>query len=160
MTDSSQNRQAERPYIEFVNVYKSFDEQPVLVDVSFAVGRRETVAVLGKSGVGKSVLLKHIMGFLQPDQGVVWLAGHEVSRLREAELTEVRRRVTMVFQSGALFDSLSVGENVAYPFRERVSRGETALDEGEIEAKVVELLGLVELDEMRDFMPSDLSTGI
>ncbi len=150
----------DRPYIEFVDVYKSFDEQPVLVDVSFAVGRGETVGVLGKSGVGKSVLLKHIMGFLQPDRGEVWVAGREVSCLTEAELTEVRRRVTMVFQSGALFDSLTVGENVAYPFRERVSRGEVALDEAEIEAKVAELLGLVELEEMGDLMPSDLSTGM
>ena len=148
------------PYIAFVHVYKSFDEQPVLVDVSLEVRRSETVAVLGKSGVGKSVLLKHIMGFLQPDEGQVWVAGCEVSRLSESELIPVRRRVTMVFQSGALFDSLTVGENVAYPLRESVARGEGALDEGGIEMRVGELLDLVELENVRDLMPSDLSTGM
>jgi len=149
-----------RPYIEFVHVYKSFDEQPVLVDVSFEVGRGEMAAVLGKSGVGKSVLLKHVMGFVQPDEGEVLVAGREVSRLSGPELIEVRRRVTMVFQSGALFDSLTVGENIAYPLRERVARGEGLLDEGRIEARVDELLGLVELEDVRDLMPSDLSTGM
>jgi phospholipid/cholesterol/gamma-HCH transport system ATP-binding protein len=148
------------PYIEFVHVYKSFDQQPVLVDVSFEVRGSEMVAVLGKSGVGKSVLLKHIMGFLQPDEGQVWVAGCEVSRLSEPELVSTRRRVTMVFQSGALFDSLTVGENVAYPLRESVARGEVSLDERGIETRVGELLELVELEDARDLMPSDLSTGM
>jgi phospholipid/cholesterol/gamma-HCH transport system ATP-binding protein len=150
----------DRPYIGFVHVYKSFGERPVLVDVSFEVRRGEMVAVLGKSGVGKSVLLKHIMGFLQPDGGEVWVAGREVSRLSEAELIDVRRQVTMVFQSGALFDSLTVGENVAYPLRERVARGEELLDEESIETRVDELLGLVELENVRELVPSDLSTGM
>ena len=160
MADPIQPGGIERPYVEFVHVYKSFDVQPVLVDVSFEVRRGETVAVLGKSGVGKSVLLKHIMGFLQPDEGEVWVAGREVSRLGEAELIAVRRRATMVFQSGALFDSLTAGENVAYPLRERVTRGEELLDEERIEARADELLGLVELENVRDLMPSDLSTGM
>ena len=147
-------------YIEFLHVSKSFDQQPVLVDVSFEVRRGEMVAVLGKSGVGKSVLLKHIMGFLQPDEGQVWVAGCEVSRLTDSELIPVRRRATMVFQSGALFDSLTVGENVAYPLRESVARGEDSLDEGEIETRVGELLELVELENVRDLTPSDLSTGM
>ena len=132
----------------------------MLVDVSFEVRRSEMVAVLGKSGVGKSVLLKHIMGFLQPDQGQVWVAGCEVSRLSDSELISVRRQVTMVFQSGALFDSLTVGENVAYPLRESVARGEHSLDEEGIEKRVGELLELVELENVRDLMPSDLSTGM
>ncbi len=160
MADQTKPGGTDRPYIEFVHVFKSFDDQAVLVDVSFEVRRGEMVGVLGKSGVGKSVLLKHIMGFLQPDEGQVWVAGHEVSRLSEAELIEVRRQVTMVFQSGALFDSLTVGENVAYPLRERVTRGEESLDEERIEARVDELLGLVELEGVRDLMPSDLSTGM
>src|SRR5207245_6682077 len=101
-----------RPYIEFVHVSKSFDDQPVLVDVSFEVRRGEMVAVLGRSGVGKSVTLKHILGFLHPDEGRVFVAGREVSKSSEAELEEIRRKVTMVFQSGALFDSLTVAENV------------------------------------------------
>ncbi len=147
------------PYIQFVHVSKSFGDQKVLDDVSFEVRRGEMVVVLGRSGVGKSVTLKHILGFLQPDEGQVFVAGREVSRLSEAELAEVRRRVTMVFQSGALFDSLTVGENVAYPLRERAVRG-LAIDEEHIQARVGELLGLVDLAEARDLSPSDLSTGM
>jgi phospholipid/cholesterol/gamma-HCH transport system ATP-binding protein len=150
---------AERPYIEFVGVYKSFDELPVLIDVSFEVWRGEMVVVLGRSGVGKSVTLKNILGFLHPDEGQVLVEGRDISRLSERDLAEVRRRVTMVFQSGALFDSLTVGENVAYPLRERVERG-LAWNEEQIQARVEELLAKVELSEVRDLMPSDLSTGM
>ncbi len=150
---------SDRPYIEFVHVSKSFDEQPVLEDVSFEVRRGEMVVVLGRSGVGKSVTLKHILGFLQPDSGQVFVAGHEVSRMTEAELVDIRRRVTMVFQSGALFDSLTAGENVAYPLRERAARG-LPLTEEEIQARVEDLLALVEVERVRDLMPSDLSTGM
>jgi len=148
-----------RPYIEFVHVSKSFDDLPVLLDVSFEVRRGEMVAVLGRSGVGKSVTLKHILGFLQPDEGRVFVAGREVSEMGEVELEEVRRKVTMVFQSGALFDSLTVAENVAFPLRERAVRGEP-LDEAAIETRVTELLGRVDLGEERDLMPSALSTGM
>ncbi len=147
------------PYIRFSHVFKSFGDQPVLTDVSFEVQRGEMVVVLGRSGVGKSVTLKHIMGFLKPDAGQVFVAGYEVSRMPEEELFEVRRKVTMVFQSGALFDSLTVGENVAYPLRERAARGEP-ISEEQIEARVEELLGLVELEGVRDLAPSDLSTGM
>jgi phospholipid/cholesterol/gamma-HCH transport system ATP-binding protein len=147
------------PYIRFSHVFKSFGDQPVLTDVSFEVQRGEMVVVLGRSGVGKSVTLKHIMGFLKPDAGQVFVAGYEVSRMREEELFEVRRKVTMVFQSGALFDSLTVGENVAYPLRERAARGEP-ISEEQIEARVEELLGLVELEGVRDLAPSELSTGM
>jgi len=149
----------DRPYIQFVNVYKSFEDAPVLVDVSFEVRRGEMVVVLGRSGVGKSVMLKHILGFLQPDTGQVFVAGREISGLGEEELVDIRRRVTMVFQSGALFDSLTVGENVAYPLRERVERG-VLLSEEQIQARIDELLARVELTEVRDLMPSDLSTGM
>jgi len=148
-----------QPYIEFVHVDKAFDGQPVLVDVSFEIQRGEMVVVLGKSGVGKSVTLKHILGFIQPDSGQVFVAGREVSRMSEEEMTDIRRRVTMVFQSGALFDSLTVGENVAYPLRERAERG-SHLDEDQIQARVDELLELVELEGARELMPADLSTGM
>lgn len=121
--------------------------------------RGETVVVLGKSGVGKSVTLKHILGFLQPDSGEVFVAGRDVSKMTEEELVAVRSRVTMVFQSGALFDSLAVGENVAYPLRERAERG-LVTDEDGIQARVGDLLALVELEGFRDLMPSDLSTGM
>lgn len=150
---------ANRPYIEFVHVYKSFEDVRVLDDVSFEVRRGEMVVVLGRSGVGKSVTLKHILGFLQPDRGEVWVKGCDVYEMTEAQLAEVRRRVTMVFQSGALFDSLTVGENVAYPLRERAERG-LEMEEEEIQSRVEELLALVDLDGTRALMPSDLSTGM
>jgi phospholipid/cholesterol/gamma-HCH transport system ATP-binding protein len=150
---------SEHPYIQFLHVYKSFEEEPVLVDVSFEVRRGEMVVVLGKSGVGKSVTLKHILGFMHPDSGQVFVAGKQVSRMREKDLMEIRRRITMVFQSGALFDSLTVGENVAYPLRERAERG-LEMDEAAIQARVDELLALVELEGVRELMPADLSTGM
>lgn len=154
------DRTSSGPYIEFIHVSKSFGDQPVLDDVSFEVERGEMVVVLGKSGVGKSVTLKHIMGFLHPDSGEVRVAGRVVSRLSEQELLEVRSRVTMVFQSGALFDSLTVGENVAYPLRERAVRAQGPDDEDRIQGRVDELLELVELENVKDLMPSDLSTGM
>lgn len=147
------------PFIRFSHVYKAFDDQPVLSDVSFDVRPGETVVVLGRSGVGKSVTLKHILGFLKPDSGEVFVRDAEVTRMSESELTEMRRRVTMVFQSGALFDSLSVEENVAYPLRERVERG-LPLNEDEILSRVGELLAQVDLEDARDSMPSDLGTGM
>ncbi|PYV15361.1 MAG: organic solvent resistance ABC transporter ATP-binding protein [Acidobacteria bacterium] len=159
MTEKNEATRDVRPYIEFEHVYKTFGDEPVLVDVSFEVRKGEMVAVLGRSGVGKSVTLKHILGFLQPDQGRVFVAGYDVSGMDEACLQQVRRKVTMVFQSGALFDSLTVGENVAFPLRERRLRGEP-LDEDAIQTRVTELLGRVELTEARDLMPSALSTGM
>jgi phospholipid/cholesterol/gamma-HCH transport system ATP-binding protein len=159
MPDELNPQSSDNPYLKFVHVFKAFDEQPVLDDVSFEVRRGEMVAVLGRSGVGKSVTLKHILGFLKPDAGQVFVTGREVSAMREEELVDIRRRVTMVFQSGALFDSLTVGENVAYPLRERVLRG-LALSEDEIQTRVDEQLARVELEGMRDLMPPDLSTGM
>ncbi len=147
------------PYIEFLHVSKAFDDLPVLVDVSFDVRQGEMVVVLGRSGVGKSVMLKHILGFLEPDAGQVLVAGRDVARMTEEELVEVRRRVTMVFQSGALFDSLTVGENVAYPLRERAVRG-LPLTEDQIQSRVAELMAKVELTDVSDLMPADLSTGM
>jgi phospholipid/cholesterol/gamma-HCH transport system ATP-binding protein len=99
------------------------------------------------------------MGFLQPDAGEARVGGRDVAQMSEEELAAVRSRVTMVFQSGALFDSLTVGENVAYPLRERAERG-NAISEAQIQARVTELLGKVELGEVRDEMPSALSTGL
>src|SRR5664279_6609529 len=93
-------------YIEFRHLYKTFD-RPVLVDVNFYVNAGETVAIIGRSGVGKSVTLSHIMGFLKPDSGQVIVAHEDITDLDESELRRVRKKVTMVFQSGALFDSLT-----------------------------------------------------
>jgi ABC-type transporter Mla maintaining outer membrane lipid asymmetry ATPase subunit MlaF len=159
MVDPLQSAGAARPFIQFEHVDKSFADLPVLVDVSFEVRRGEMVVVLGRSGVGKSVTLKHILGFLKPDAGKVFVEGVDVTEMTEEQLADVRRRVTMVFQSGALFDSLTVGENVAYPLRERAEHG-ARMDEDAIQARVAELLKQVDLEDMRDRLPSDLSTGL
>src|SRR5438270_11206434 len=100
-------------YIEFRHVYKTFDH-PVLVDSNFFVRAGETVAIIGRSGVGKSVTLSHIMGFLHPDSGRVIVAHEDITDLPESELRRIRKKVTMVFQSGALFDSLTVAEDVLF----------------------------------------------
>ena len=107
------------PYVEFQHVYKSFGDHKVLEDVSFQVYPGETLCILGRSGVGKSVSLHHIMGFLKPDSGRVVVAFEDITDFTELQLQHIRKKVTMVFQNGALFDSLSVGENVAFPLRER-----------------------------------------
>src|SRR4051794_28525205 len=104
----------QQPYIEFQDVYKAFGPKVVLDHVSFIVNPGETVAILGRSGVGKSVSLHHIMGFLKPDSGRVWVAYEDITDYTERELERIRKKVTMVFQNGALFDSLTVGENVAF----------------------------------------------
>src|SRR5579859_7471676 len=106
-------------FIEFRNVSKAFGDHQVLDDVSFFVEHGETCVIMGRSGVGKSVTLKHILGFLRPDAGRVFVAGEDITDWNEDQLAEVRRRVTMVFQSGALFDSLTVEENIAFPLETR-----------------------------------------
>jgi phospholipid/cholesterol/gamma-HCH transport system ATP-binding protein len=145
----------ENSYFRFEHTYKSFNGVPVLIDVSFDVLPGETVAILGRSGVGKSVTLKHIVGFLKPDQGRVWVAGRDITDATEDELTEIRKRVAMVFQSGALFDSLTVAENVGFPLEERED-----ISEEEKERRVFALLQEVELEEYAHHMPADLSTGM
>src|SRR5215510_3424631 len=143
------------PYIEFKNVSKAFGSLKVLDDVSFHVNPGETLCILGRSGVGKSVSLQHIMGFLKPDSGRVIVAGEDITDFTEEQLEPVRKKVTMVFQNGALFDSLSVGENVAFPLREQKD-----LNEDQIYQIVDGLLEMVGVKEMRDLLPSDLSTGM
>lgn len=143
------------PYVEFQNVSKAFGDRHVLKDVSFDVVPGETVCILGRSGVGKSVALHHIMGFLKPDSGRVIVAGQDITDYNDVQLEEIHKKVTMVFQNGALFDSLSVGENVAFPLRER-----RELSEQEIYQVVDGLLEMVGVKEMRDLLPSDLSTGM
>jgi phospholipid/cholesterol/gamma-HCH transport system ATP-binding protein len=140
-------------YIEFRHVYKTFDE-PVLVDVSFHVCDGETLAIIGRSGVGKSVSLNHIMGFLKPDSGRVIVAHQDITDLTEAELRAIRRKVTMVFQSGALFDSLTVGENVLFSLELRED-----YDESNKLDVMRGLLKMVGLEDRENDYPSDLSTG-
>jgi len=143
------------PYIAFENVCKSFGDFVVLKDVSFYVNAGETLCILGRSGVGKSVSLQILMGFLKPDSGTVLVAGQDIAGLSEREMQEVRRKVTMVFQNGALFDSISVGENVAFPLRERGD-----MEEDQIFQVVKGLLEMVGVAGMEDQLPSDLSTGM
>jgi phospholipid/cholesterol/gamma-HCH transport system ATP-binding protein len=140
-------------YIEFRHVYKTFDA-PVLVDCSFSVDAGQTVAIIGRSGVGKSVSLQHIMGFLKPDQGRVIVAYQDITDMTEAELRQIRRRVTMVFQSGALFDSMTVAENILFSLELRED-----YDASNREEVVNGLLRMVDLEEYRDHYPTDLSTG-
>jgi phospholipid/cholesterol/gamma-HCH transport system ATP-binding protein len=143
------------PYIEFRNVSKAFGSNVVLDNVTFNVMPGETVCILGRSGVGKSVSLHHIMGFLKPDSGRVIVAGEDITDYDEDQLELIRKKVTMVFQNGALFDSLTVGENVAFPLRES-----DELSEDQIYQIVDGLLQMVGVQEMRDLLPSDLSTGM
>src|SRR5213079_1028065 len=141
-------------YIEFQHVYKTFD-YPVLVDVNFFLDAGETLAIIGRSGVGKSVSLGHIMGFLKPDQGRVFVSYADITDMSEAELRRIRKKVTMVFQSGALFDSLTVGENILFPLRERKD-----LSEEQIFQIVNGLLEMVGVKAMAEQFPSELSTGM
>jgi phospholipid/cholesterol/gamma-HCH transport system ATP-binding protein len=143
------------PYIVFDHVSKSFGDLHVLDDVSFEVLTGETLCILGRSGVGKSVSLQQIMGFLKPDKGRILVAGEDITGFNDQQMEEVRKKVTMVFQSGALFDSLSVGENVAFPLRERKE-----LEEDQIQKIVNGLLEMVGVTGMTDLLPSDLSTGM
>jgi phospholipid/cholesterol/gamma-HCH transport system ATP-binding protein len=141
-------------YIEFRDVSKSFDDHLVLDHVSFVVDPGETCVIMGRSGVGKSVTLKHIMGFLKPDEGRVIVAGEDITDWPENRLMQIRRRVTMVFQSGALFDSLTVAENIAFPLTDGVG-----FDNDRIDARVAELAKMLEVTDDLDKLPSELSTG-
>src|ERR1700682_4110609 len=142
-------------FIEFRNVCKAFDDHLVLDDVSFFVDLGETCVIMGRSGVGKSVTLKHILGFLRPDSGRVLVAGEDITDWTEEQLTEVRRHVTMVFQSGALFDSLTVAENIAFPLEKRAD-----LTEEQKDARVAELADMLEVTHAVDKVPPELSTGM
>ena len=142
------------PMIVFSHVSISFDGRPVLEDVSFSVNHGQTLCILGRSGVGKSVALRMLMGFLKPDEGSVHVEGQEITTLGEEGMRAIRKRVTMVFQNGALFDSLSVRENVAFPLRER-----GGLDEEQIQQEVDRLIGLVGAEDTVEALPASLSTG-
>ena len=155
-TESSaqEARESAEPVIVFDNVSISFGDRSVLENVSFSVERGQTLCILGRSGVGKSVSLRLLMGFLKPDSGSIRVEGQEITELNEEGMQEIRKRITMVFQNGALFDSLTVRENVAFPLRERGS-----LAEDQIQQIVDRLLDLVGADDVVDDLPASLSTG-
>jgi phospholipid/cholesterol/gamma-HCH transport system ATP-binding protein len=142
------------PFIDFEKVSIGFGDRKILDEVSFHVGRGQTLCILGRSGVGKSVSLRILLGFLKADSGCVRVDGQDISSLDERGLQEIRKHVTMVFQNGALFDSLSVGENIAFPLREK-----GGLMEDQIQQLVGRLLELVGQSDTVDRLPASLSMG-
>ena len=143
------------PAVELRHVSKAFGDRRVLDDVSLVVPPGRAICILGRSGTGKSVTLKHIVGLLQPDAGQVLVEGEDITTLRAAELARVRKRVGLLFQHAALFDSISVGENVAFPLRRH-----TRKPDAEIRARAQDLLAQVGLEHEYDKMPADLSGGM
>jgi phospholipid/cholesterol/gamma-HCH transport system ATP-binding protein len=141
--------------IELREVWRALGQKEVLRGVSLGVERGESVVIIGRSGTGKSVILKHIVGLLRPDQGEVRVEGLSVPELSERELLELRERMGMLFQGGALFDSLNVGDNVGLPLREH-----TPMPEAQVELVVKEKLTLVGLDGTQGMRPSSLSGGM
>ena len=141
--------------IRTVNLHKSFGRQRVLAGVNLEIPDGALYVIIGSSGAGKSCLLKHFIGLLQPDQGEVWVDGEEVSTLRGRALNSVRARFGMLFQGGALFDSLTVYDNVAFPLREK-----TRLSEAVIRERVHERLAQVGLSGVNHKFPSELSGGM
>ena len=141
-------------FIEFIDVGKSFDDRVILDGVSFRVEQGETFAILGPSGAGKTVTLTLAVGLLNPDSGQIIIEGQDITRMKEQQLASVRRKVQLVFQSGALFDSLTVAENVAFPLTD------SGRSDAEIEQRVSECLRLVEIEDLANLMPAELSTGM
>jgi phospholipid/cholesterol/gamma-HCH transport system ATP-binding protein len=142
-------------FIRFVGVHKTFGSKQVLRGVELEIPRGQTVVVLGGSGSGKSVLLRHAIGLHRPDTGSVWIDGSDITALDEDELIESRKKVGMLFQAGALFDSMTVLENVGFALREH-----SDWSEDRIEERVDEVLQLVELEGVKPLMPADLSGGM
>jgi phospholipid/cholesterol/gamma-HCH transport system ATP-binding protein len=142
------------PLISFKHVSIWFGDRKVLDDISFTVERGQTLCILGRSGVGKSVSLRILMGFLKPQVGSIAVAGEEINGLDEEGMQAIRKRVTMVFQNGALFDSMSVRENVAFPLRER-----GGLAEDQVVEIVDRLIKMVGAEDVADSFPGSLSTG-
>jgi phospholipid/cholesterol/gamma-HCH transport system ATP-binding protein len=142
------------PAIEFRDVFLSFDDKKILNGISFTVRRGETKIILGRSGGGKSTTIRLILGLLKPDSGEILIDGEDITDYTEVEMMEVRKKIGMVFQEGALFDSLSVYDNVAYRLHEQ------GLKEDEVEKEVRRMLQFVELEDAIDKMPSELSGGM
>ncbi|NOY45731.1 MAG: ABC transporter ATP-binding protein [Deltaproteobacteria bacterium] len=143
------------PIIVFDGVHKSFRGQKVLDGLDLEIPRGRTTVIIGRSGGGKSVTLKHMIGLMRPDRGRILVDGQDITRLEKGALNEVRRRFGMLFQEGALFDSLTVGENVAFPLVEH-----TQLDRAEIERRGSEMLVTVGLPGTEGKMPAELSGGM
>jgi phospholipid/cholesterol/gamma-HCH transport system ATP-binding protein len=145
-----------KPVIEIKNLNKSFDDLDVLSDLNLTLNEGENLVVLGKSGSGKSVLIKLIAGLLQVDSGSIHVFGQDVTHMNRKELSEIRLKIGFLFQSGALYDSMSVKENLEFPLR----RIKTKLTKDEINEKIHEVLESVGLEDTADKMPSELSGGM
>lgn len=141
--------------IELIGLYKAFHGQKVLNGVDLEIPTGKIATVVGKSGSGKSVLVKHIMGLLMPDKGQVMIDGVDITKLERAELDEIRQKLGVLFQGGALFDSMSVNDNVAFPLREK-----TSLSKAAIQDKVIQALEDVGLGSMGNKFPEELSGGM
>ncbi len=141
--------------IKIIDLKKAFNDKPVLDGVNLEIEKGKITVIIGRSGEGKSVLIKHIIGIMKPDSGEILLDGQDITKMTERELNEVRRRFGMLFQGAALFDSLTVGENVAFPLREH-----TIMPEEDLQELVIEKLRLVGLKDVEDMMPADLSGGM
>lgn len=141
--------------INIEHIFKSFGQKSVLEDVTLEVLEGETLAIIGRSGSGKSVLMKHMIGLLQPDRGRVLVDGTDINRISYAELREVRQNFGVLFQGGALFDSMNSFDNVAFPLRTF-----TKLSEAEVEQEVLTSLRMVELEDVGPKMPAELSGGM
>ena len=141
--------------MRLVSVEKKLRSQKVLRGINLEIQVGENLVVIGRSGGGKSVLLKHIIGLMQPDSGEVWFRDKDLAKLTEEQLVPLRRETGMLFQNGALFDSLSVGENVAFPLRERGN-----VNEDEIRSEVTRALKIVDLPNQENKWPSELSGGM
>ena len=141
--------------IKLVNVHMEFKKEKILKNINLEVKKGEVLAVIGASGSGKSTLLRLMIGLLRPTSGEIWVAGNEISKLREDQLDKIRLRMGMVFQYSALFDSMSVGDNVAFGLREH-----TKLSQSEINIKVKEKLKLVDLEGYEQHLPNELSGGM
>lgn len=142
------------PAIDFRDVYLSFDDKLILDGISFTVRRGETKIILGRSGGGKSTIIRLVLGLLKPDAGRILINGEDITEYSEEEMVEVRKKIGMVFQEGALFDSLSVYDNVAYRLHEQ------GISEDEVEKEVHRMLQFVDLEDAIDKMPDELSGGM
>ncbi len=143
------------PLVRLVGVEKKLGRQKVLRGVNLEIRQGERMVIIGRSGGGKSVLLKHILGLMQPDAGQVWFRDKDLARLDEEQMIPLRKETGMLFQNGALFDSLTVGENVAFPLREK-----GGVNEEEIQSEVARALKIVDLPRQEHKWPSELSGGM
>ena len=143
------------PMIAVRSLAKKIGQQEILRGVNLEVKTGETLVIIGRSGGGKSVLLKHIVGLMEPDAGEIWIQGQNIIGMKEGDLGEIRKKVGILFQSGALFDSMTVEDNIAFPLREAGERDPKVLHE-----KVAEMLEVMEMEGQEDKMPESLSGGM